>query len=95
MSLNAPLQMFTQVTAAEWGRYGIRANCVAAGIIASEHDVEVWKAARLDTNNLSTIPLRRTETPEEVANMIVFFASDAASYLSGRGQRRPVGERYS
>ena len=35
-SSKAALQMFTTVTAAEWGRYGIRGNCVAVGAVASE-----------------------------------------------------------
>jgi len=83
-SSKAALQMFTSVTAAEWGRYGIRANCVAAGMIASPRAAAAWKVAKLDTTNLTAIPLRRTGTPDEVANMIVFFASDAASYITGQ-----------
>jgi citronellol/citronellal dehydrogenase len=78
------LQMFTTVTAAEWGRYGIRANCVAAGMIASERAEAAWKLAKLDTSKVTGIPLGRTGTPEEVANAIVFFASDAASYITGQ-----------
>ena len=79
------LQMFTKVTAAEWGKYGIRANCVAAGAIASERVLEAWKVANLDMDNLSiAIPLRRTGTPDEMANLIVFLASDAASYITGQ-----------
>ncbi len=84
-SAKAALQMFTTVTAAEWGRYGIRCNCVAAGMIASPRAVEAWKAAGLDPNGMaSAIPLKRPGTPEEIANMIVFFASDAASYITGQ-----------
>lgn len=83
-SSKAALQMFTTVTAAEWGRYGIRANCVAAGMIASERAVAAWKVAKLDTSNMTAIPLRRPGEPEEVANAIVFLASDAASYISGQ-----------
>jgi citronellol/citronellal dehydrogenase len=83
-SSKAALQMFTTVTAAEWGRHGIRANCVAAGMIASPRAEAAWKVAKLDTANLTAIPLRRVGTPEEVANMIVFFASDAASYITGQ-----------
>jgi citronellol/citronellal dehydrogenase len=83
-SAKAALQMFTTVTAAEWGRHGIRANCVAAGMIASERAAAAWEVAKLDTGNLTMIPLRRPGTPEEVANMIVFFASDAASYITGQ-----------
>lgn len=80
----AALQMFTTVTAAEWGHHGIRVNCVAAGMIASPRAVEGWKVAKLDTDNLTAIPLRRPGTPEEVANAVVFLASDAASYITGQ-----------
>lgn len=79
------LQMFTRVTAAEWGKYGIRANCVAAGAIASPRVLEAWKVAGLEPDDMGrTIPLRRTGTPDEMANMIVFLASDAASYVTGQ-----------
>jgi 3-oxoacyl-[acyl-carrier protein] reductase len=81
----AALQMFTTVTAAEWGRYQIRCNCVAAGMIGSERAAEAWKVAGLDPDNMgSAIPLGRAGTPEEMANMIVFLASDAASYVTGQ-----------
>jgi citronellol/citronellal dehydrogenase len=79
------LQMFTTVTAAEWGRYGIRVNCVAAGLIASPRAVEAWRVAGLDAEAMAAnIPLRRTGVPEDMANMIAFLASDAASYVSGQ-----------
>ena len=42
-SAKAALQMFTTVTAAEWGRYGIRVNCIAVGAIASEPVVQAWR----------------------------------------------------
>jgi len=81
----AALQMFTRVTAAEWGRHGIRANCVAAGMIASPRAAAAWDVAGLNTTDLGgAIPLGRPGTPDEIANMIVFFASDAASYISGQ-----------
>ena len=81
----AALQMFTTVTAAEWGKYGIRANCVAAGAIASPRAVDAWNVAKLDPDTMgSAIPLKRVGTPDEMANMIVFFASDAASYITGQ-----------
>jgi citronellol/citronellal dehydrogenase len=84
-SAKAALQMFTTVTAAEWGRFGIRANCVAAGMIASPRAAAAWDAAGLDAANMgSAIPLKRAGTPDEIANMIVFFASDAASYITGQ-----------
>jgi citronellol/citronellal dehydrogenase len=81
----AGLQMFTRVTAAEWGRYGIRANCVAVGLVASERAVEAWKVARLDQDALvQGIPLGRVGQPSEVASAMLFLVSDAASYVSGQ-----------
>lgn len=80
----AALQMFTRVTAAEWGRFGIRANCVAAGAIASERVSEAWKVAGLKEEEMgAAMPLGRLGTPDDMANMIVFFCSDASSYISG------------
>lgn len=84
-SAKAALEMFTRVTASEWGRHGIRVNCVEAGMIASERAVDAWRVAQLDTNSASMIiPLGRTGTPDEVANAIFFFVSDAASYITGQ-----------
>jgi len=84
-SSKAALQMFTRVTAAEWGRYGIRANCIAVGGIASERAVEAWRVARLDPEAMgSGTALRRIGQPREVAATILFLASDAASYISGQ-----------
>jgi len=79
------LQMFTRVTAAEWGRYGIRCNCVAVGLVGSERAVAAWEVANLDHERMATnVPLGRAGKPVEVAWPILFLASDAASYVSGQ-----------
>jgi 3-oxoacyl-[acyl-carrier protein] reductase len=79
------LQMFTRVTAAEWGPHGVRVNCVAVGLVSSERAVDAWRVAGLDTvAATASTPLRRPGTPDEVAHAIHFFASDAASYISGQ-----------
>jgi 3-oxoacyl-[acyl-carrier protein] reductase len=84
-SAKAALQMFSKVTAAEWGPSGVRVNCVAVGLVASERAVDAWKVAGIDPGQASVAtPLRRPGRPEEVANAILFFASDAASYITGQ-----------
>jgi 3-oxoacyl-[acyl-carrier protein] reductase len=81
----AGLQMFTRVTAAEWGHHGIRANCVAVGLVASERAVDAWEVAGLDQQGMARgIPLGRAGQPIEVAYPILFLVSDAASYVSGQ-----------
>lgn len=81
----AALQMFTTVTAAEWGRHGVRANCIALGAIASERASKAWSAAGIDEGAFATsVPLGRVGRPDEVAWAILFLASDAASYVSGQ-----------
>jgi len=78
------LQMFTRVAAAEWGPYGIRVNCVAPGMILSDLMIEHMKKQNIDIEaGTATFPLRRAGAPEDVANAIVFLASDAACYITG------------
>ncbi len=68
--------------AKELGSRGIRANCVAPGFIITEmtdqlsEDVKKQWAAQ--------IPLRRGGTPEDVANVCTFLASDLSSYVTGQ-----------
>jgi NAD(P)-dependent dehydrogenase (short-subunit alcohol dehydrogenase family) len=77
--------MFTQVTAAEWGPHGIRANCVAVGGVASERATVAWDVAGIDPKAIGDgTMLRRVGRPEEVAAAIVFLASDAASYITAK-----------
>jgi NAD(P)-dependent dehydrogenase (short-subunit alcohol dehydrogenase family) len=84
-SAKAALQMLTRVNAAEWGRHGIRVNCIAVGLVASPRAVEAWRVAGLDQAAMSaSCPLGRAGTPDECANAILFLASDAASYISGQ-----------
>ena len=80
----AGLQMFTRVAAAEWGPKGIRVNAVAAGMIATDLAKANWAKTGFDAAAATTaFPLRRPGKPEEVAQAVLFMASDAASYVTG------------
>ncbi len=80
----AGLQMLTRVMAAEWGPRGVRVNCVAPGMTATELARAGWEKRGYDPMAAcQSFPLRRYGEMIEVAQAIVFFASDAASYITG------------
>lgn len=73
---------FTKALARELGPRGIRANCVAPGII--ETDMTLGKFGENWEQELKQgIPLQRFGSPAEVAQAIVFLASDLSSYSTG------------
>lgn len=72
----------TKSIAKEMGPRGIRANCIAPGFIISEMTDAMPQEVR--DNWIKTIPLRRGGTPEDVAGVALFLASDLSSYVSGQ-----------
>lgn len=68
--------------AKEMGPRGIRANCIAPGFIISDMTAALPEDVREAWTK--TIPLRRGGTPEEVAKVALFLASDLSSYVSGQ-----------
>ncbi len=80
----AALQMYTRVSSAEWGPHGIRVNCVAPGLIATDLAEAIWaKTGFVIETACDSFPLRRPGKPDEVARAVLFLASDAASYITG------------
>ena len=78
----AGLVGFTKALAKEVGPSGITVNCVSPGLIGTAMnravDVSALRAM------IDTIPIGRMGTPEEVAEAVYFFASDAAGYITGQ-----------
>ncbi|MBO7189610.1 MAG: 3-oxoacyl-[acyl-carrier-protein] reductase [Alistipes sp.] len=68
--------------AKEMGPRGIRANCIAPGFIITEMTNQLSQEVK-DAWAVQ-IPLRRGGTPEDVANVALFLASDLSSYVSGQ-----------
>ena len=68
--------------AKEMGPRGIRANCIAPGFIIT--DMTNQLSQEVKDQWAAQIPLRRGGTPEDVANVALFLASDLSSYVSGQ-----------
>ena len=82
----AGVEGLTRQLAYDWGKSGIRVNAVAPTVTLTGERVQgLWEAKGEEEKKkvLSAIPLRRLGTPEEVASVVVFLASDESSYITG------------
>ncbi len=73
---------FTKSIARELGSRGVRSNAIAPGFIITEMTGKIPEDARKAWE--ASIPLKRGGTPEEVAGVATFLASDLSSYVSGQ-----------
>jgi len=72
----------TKALAKEFAPHGIRVNAVSPGVIDTPFH-EVFSTPEMMANFVKAIPMGRVGTSQEVANVIVFLASEASSYIAG------------
>jgi NAD(P)-dependent dehydrogenase (short-subunit alcohol dehydrogenase family) len=83
-SAKAGVLAMTRTLAAEWGRYGIRANAIAPGPIHTEGtDANLWSIAGTEERVRAQIPLGRIGEPQDVARAALWLCSQDASWVSG------------
>lgn len=74
----------TKSLACEWARQGVRVNAVAPGYVYTELVQDLEQRGVINIKSLSQrTPIGRLATPNEIAQVIAFLASDAASYVTG------------
>jgi 3-oxoacyl-[acyl-carrier protein] reductase len=82
----AGVEGLTRQLAYDWGKFGIRVNGVAPTVTLTGERVQgLWESKSQEERKrvFSAIPLGRLGTPEEVASVVVFLASDESSYITG------------
>jgi NAD(P)-dependent dehydrogenase (short-subunit alcohol dehydrogenase family) len=73
----------TKAMASEWASSGIRVNAVCPGLTRTGINREVQEDPELYKELTSKIPMRRMAEPSEIAAMMLFLSSDAASFVTG------------
>ena len=80
----AGVDMITRTLAIEWGPEGIRVNSIMPGPIAgTEGMARLAPTPEAASEVIDCVPLRRMGTPEDIAEVCLFLASDAARFVSG------------
>jgi 3-oxoacyl-[acyl-carrier protein] reductase len=85
----AGMQGLTKTLAIELGKFGVTANAVAPGFIATDMTAATAERVGMGFEEFqeaaaSQIPVRRVGKPEDVAGAIAFFTGDAAGFVSGQ-----------
>jgi 3-oxoacyl-[acyl-carrier protein] reductase len=79
----AGVESFTRVLAGELGPWEITANSYAPGMVPTQMNRFAERPEADQERLLDTLSLRRWQKPEDVANLLLFLASDQASYITG------------
>lgn len=80
----AGLALLTTQMALEWGRYGIRVNAVAPGLIDAGMSEPIYADATAREARESKVPLGRLGTARDIADAVLFLASERAGYIHGQ-----------
>jgi len=74
----------TRVLAAGWGPYGVRVNAIGPGYFRTRMTERLFADQAWVERLLVQVPLGRPGEPQDLADIAVFLASDASSYLTGQ-----------
>lgn len=77
----------TNVTAVEWGPLGIRCNAISPGMIVTPIHEKAYADAAVKKSREDMVPMGRLGTPDDIADVVVFLASDGARYINGANIR--------
>ena len=74
----------TKSLAREWGRDGIRVNCIGPGSVPTLINREMYSDPAVEKAMCDKIPMGRRGTTREIADAALYLASDYSSYITGQ-----------
>ena len=83
ISKAADMQLARNI-AIEWGHKGIRANCIAPGLIRTDFARALWDNPDIARKRERETPLRRIGEPDDIAGAAVFLAAPAGNFTTGQ-----------
>ena len=75
--------MLSQQLANEWGPHGIRSNVVSPGLVITPMSQSFYDTPGVTERRQAVVPMRRIGMPQDIADAILFLASDRSSYVNG------------
>jgi NAD(P)-dependent dehydrogenase (short-subunit alcohol dehydrogenase family) len=75
--------MLSRQLASEWGPQGIRSNVISPGLVVTPMSQPFYDTPGVTERRTAVVPARRIGTPQDMANAILFLASDRSSYING------------
>ncbi|WP_116107270.1 SDR family NAD(P)-dependent oxidoreductase [Lewinella sp. IMCC34191] len=79
----AGIIMLGKSQAREWASDNVRVNVICPGLVKTKLSRALWENDQLAKQFTNMIPLNRMASPDEIAGLAVWLASDAASYVTG------------
>ena len=75
--------MLSRQLASEWGPQGIRSNVVSPGMVITPMSQSFYDTPGVTERRTAVVPSRRIGMPQDIADAILFLASDRSSYVNG------------
>ncbi len=83
LSKAADMQLVRNI-AVEWGHKGVRANCIAPGLVRTDFARALWEDPEMLARRTADTPLGRIGEPDEIAGAAVFLCAPAGSFTTGQ-----------
>ncbi len=75
--------MLSQQIALEWGPQGVRSNVVSPGLVRTPMSEMFYRDNSVAERRANAVPLRRVAAPTDIAEVVIYLASERAGYVNG------------